>query len=169
MEVKVAIRARRSIRKFKRKELPPEALERILDAARLAPSGANRQPWELVVITDRPRLKGLVPICKDQAFIADCAAFIVGVDDPQQKWAKVDLSIALDHLSLMALEEGMGTCWIGAFDAERLAEYVGLPEGKVITVCMALGFPDETPPARSRKKAEELISWDRYGVRGRSP
>ena len=99
MDVKGAIKDRRSIRKFKRKELSNEVLDHLLEMARIAPSGANRQPWEMVVITDRQRLKGLVPICKEQAFVADCAAFIIGIDDPQQKWAKVDLAIALDHLT----------------------------------------------------------------------
>ncbi|MCX6650241.1 MAG: nitroreductase family protein [Methanomassiliicoccales archaeon] len=167
MEVKAAVKARRSIRKFKRKELSNDVLDHLLEMARAAPSGANRQAWELVVITNRPRLKGLVPICKEQAFIADCAAFIIGVDDPQQKWAKVDLAIALDHFSLAAVEEGMGTCWIGAYDPVKMAEYVGLPANRTVTVCMALGFPDESPAARSRKKAEDLINWDRYGVRER--
>lgn len=168
MEVRGAIKTRRSIRKFKRKELPREVLDHLLEMARAAPSGANRQPWEIVVITDRQRLKGLVPICRDQAFIADCSAFLVGIDDPQQKWAKVDLSIALDHLSLAAVEEGLGTCWIGAFDQAKMSEYVGAPPDRVVTVCMALGYPDETPPARGRKKFEELFSWDRFGVRERA-
>lgn len=143
-------------------------LDHLLDMARHAPSGANRQPWELVVITDRSRLKGLVPICKEQAFVADCSAFIVGVDDPQQKWCKVDLAIALDHLTLAAAEEGLGTCWIGAFDHQRMAEYIELPKDRTATVCMTLGYPDETPAARSRKKSEEMICWDRYGTRDRS-
>lgn len=167
MEVKGAIKDRRSIRKYKRKEMSNEVLDRLLGMARAAPSGANRQSWEIVVITDRQRLKGLVPICKEQAFIADCAAFIIGVDDPQQKWAKVDLAIALDHISLAVVEEGMGTCWIGAFDAAKMAEYVGLPADRTVTVCMALGFPDEFPGARSRKKTEDLVNWDRYGIRDR--
>ena len=167
MEVKGAIKARRSIRKFKYKELPANVLDHLLEMARLAPSGANRQPWEIIVITDRLRIKGLVPICKEQSFIADCAAFFVGVDDPQQKWARVDLTIALDHISLAAVEESMGTCWIGAFDHEMLAKYVDLPKGRTITACMALGFPCETPAARSRKNIEDLVSWDRYGVRER--
>lgn len=163
MDVKGAIRARRSVRKFKRKEMPAELLDHLLEMARTAPSGANRQPWQIVVITDRQRLKGLVPICKDQAFIGDCSAFLVGIDDPQQKWAKVDLTIALDHVTLAAVEEGLGTCWIGAFDQARMAEYIGLPSDRTVTVCLAIGYPDETPPARGRKKAEELFNWDRYG------
>ena len=167
MEVKGAIRSRRSIRKYKPQELPDDVLEHLLEMARAAPSGANRQSWEMVVITDRLRLRGLVPICKDQAFIGDCSAFLVGVDDPQQKWAKVDLIIAMDHLSLAAVEEGLGTCWIGAFDRERMAEQAGLPPEREVTVCMALGYPDETPPARGRKRMEELFHWERYGERDR--
>ena len=167
MDVTGAIKARRSIRKFKRKEIPSELLDHLLDMARTAPSGANRQPWELVIITDRQRLKDIVPVCKDQAFVGDCSAFLIGIDDPQQKWAKVDLAIALDHLSLAAVEEGLGTCWIGAFDQARMREYIGLPGDRTVTVCMALGYPDETPAARGRKKAEELFSWDRHGERDR--
>lgn len=167
MDVTGAIKARRSIRKFKRKEMPAELLDHVLEMARTAPSGANRQPWEMVVVTDRQRLKGLVPICKDQGFVGDCSAFLIGIDDPQQKWAKVDLTIAMDHITLAAMEEGLGTCWIGAFDQARMAEYVGLPADRTITVCLALGYPDETPAARGRKKAEELFSWDRYGSRER--
>jgi nitroreductase len=167
MEVKGAIKARRSIRKYKPKKLPNELLDYLLEMTRAAPSGSNRQPWELVVINDRARLKGLVPICKDQSFIGDCSAFLVGVDDPQQKWAKVDLAIALDHLSLAATEAGLGTCWIGAFDQRGMAEYVGLPSDRTVTVCMTLGYPDETPPALGRKRTEDLFYWDRYGVRDR--
>lgn len=163
MDVTGAIKARRSIRKFKRKEIPQELLDHVLEMARTAPSGANRQPWQMVVITDRQKLKDLVPICKDQAFVGDCSAFLVGIDDPQQKWAKVDLTIALDHITLAAVEEGLGSCWIGAFDQARMAEYVGLPADRTVTVCLALGYPDETPAARGRKKAEELFSWNRYG------
>ncbi len=167
MEVTSAIKARRSIRKFKRKEIPSELLDHVLEMARIAPSGANRQPWEVVVITDRQRLKDIVPICKDQAFVGDCSAFLIGIDDPQQKWAKVDLTIALDHITLVAVEEGLGTCWLGAFDQARMAEFIGLPADRAVTVCMALGYPDEAPAARGRKKADELFSWNRYGERDR--
>jgi nitroreductase len=163
MQVMEAIRKRRSIRQYIAKELPVEDLELLLEAARLAPSGANRQPWEMVVVTDPKRIRELVPLCKNQTFVEDCRLFLAGVDDPQQKWARVDLSIALDHLSLAAQELGLGSCWIGAFDQERLAEFLGVPKGKVVTVCMAVGYPQETPPARSRKPMEELFHYDRYG------
>jgi nitroreductase len=75
-----AIKNRRSIRKYASDDVPNEIILQLLEAARLAPSGANRQPWQLVIVTDQERKRGLVPICKDQKFIADCSAFIAGVD-----------------------------------------------------------------------------------------
>lgn len=103
-----AIRNRRSIRKYQAKEIPHDVLLQVLESARLAPSGANRQPFQLIVVTDKEKKKGLVPLCKNQHFVEEASVFIAGVDDPQQKWSRVDLSIALDHLSLAALEHGLG-------------------------------------------------------------
>jgi nitroreductase len=163
MDVMSAIQKRRSIRKYKNKEIPRDLLLEVLDAARLAPSGANRQPWQLIVVTDPEQRKALVPICKDQKFVADCSAFIIGVDDSTQKWARVDLAIAMEHIALAAVEKGLGTCWIGAFDGEKMATHIDLPKGLVITACMTLGYPDESPDARSRKSMNEVLHWQKFG------
>lgn len=157
------IENRRSIRKYQAKEIPQDVLLRVLEAARLAPSGANRQPFQLIVVTDPEKKKGLVPLCKNQQFVGEASVFIAGVDDPQQKWNRVDLSIAMDHITLAALEHGLGTCWVGAFDPEKLAAYLEVPKDKVITVCLALGYPNESPEARSRKAMDDLVFWDSYG------
>ena len=163
MDVMTAIKNRRSIRRYQAKQIPQDVLLQVLEAARLAPSGANRQPFQLIVVTDPEKKKGLVPLCKNQHFVEEAPVFIAGVDDPQQKWNKVDLSIALDELSLAASEKGLGTCWVGAFDPDKLAAYLGVPNDKVITVCMSLGYPDESPEARPRKAQNELIFWNSYG------
>jgi nitroreductase len=165
MEVSEAISKRRSIRKYKRKEMPREDVLKLLEAARTAPSGANRQPWEIVAITDPLRLKELVPVCKNQAFLADCSLFLVGLDDVEAKWARVDLAIALDHVTLLAEDMGLGSCWIGAFDADALGKFVSAPKNKMVTVCLAVGYPDEEPDARSRKPMEQLVSFGSYGKR----
>jgi nitroreductase len=165
MEVSEAISRRRSVRKYRHREMPREDIMKLLEAARSAPSGANRQPWEMVVITDPLRLKELVPLCKNQGFLADCALFIVGLDDVEAKWAKVDLAIALDHVTLRAEEMGLGTCWIGAFDPEALAKFVSAPNGRSVTVCLAVGYPDEEPNPRPRKPMDQLVSWGTYGKR----
>jgi nitroreductase len=158
-----AMRNRRSIRKYKKKRIPESDLTEVLEAARLAPSGANRQFWKMIVVQDAERKSGLVPLCKNQKFIEECSAFIAAVDDPSQKWYRVDVAIALDHLTLAAHAKGLGTCWIGAFDPEKVAEYLGVPKGKVVTVCMTLGYPDEAPEERTRKPTEELFYWEKYG------
>ena len=163
MEVSSAIQKRRSIRKYKADDISHELLLEILEGARQAPSGANRQTWQVIVVTDLDRRRGLVPICKDQKFIADGCAFIAGIDDPGQKWARVDLAIAMEHIALMAVEKGLGTCYVGAFDGERLAAYLSVPKPYVVTVCMVLGYPDEMPEARSRKPMNELVHWERFG------
>ena len=163
MNVMNAIKKRRSIRKYERKRIPEKDLMDILEVARLAPSGSNRQPWQMIVIQDEERKRGLVPMCKDQEFIADCSVLLVGVDDPEQKWQRVDLAIAFDHISLAAVEKGLGTCWVGAFDRVAVGKYLKVPEGKVVMACMTVGYPAEDPVPRHRKEMEELFHWEEFG------
>ncbi len=165
MDVITAIKNRRSIRKYKNKELSADLLAEILEAARLAPSGANKQSWHLVVVTDKDRRKALVPICKEQKFVGECSAFIAGVDESAQKWVRVDLAIAMEHIALAAVEKGLGTCWIGAFDQEKMNSFLGIAKGFNVTVGMALGYPDESPEARPRKELKELVHWNKFGER----
>lgn len=165
MDVTTAIRTRRSIRKYKRKDIPENVLKELLEAARTAPSAANRQAWELIVVKD-PALKAeLVPICKNQKFVEDCPVFLVALEDPEQKWSRVDVAIMMDHITLAAHEKGLGTCWIGAFDKEKVGELLGVPTTRTVTVCLTVGYPEESPEARPRKPLEELVHHDRYGVR----
>jgi nitroreductase len=158
-----AIKKRRSIRKYNKKPIPEKELMELLEVARLAPSGANRQPWEIILVRDEAGKKALVPLCKDQKFIADCSVLLVGVDNPEQKWQRVDLAIAFDHITLAAVERGLGTCWIGAFDREAVARYLKVPEGKVVTACLTLGYPAEEPEPRHRKEMDDLFHWEEYG------
>jgi nitroreductase len=165
MDVATAIRTRRSIRRYKKKNIPEGILKEVLEAARLAPSAANRQAWELIVVKD-PHLKAnLVPACKNQKFIEECPVFLVAVEDPAQKWSRVDVSIMLDHISLQAHEKGLGTCWIGAFDKDKVGVLLNVPGDRTVAACMTLGYPDEEPDARPRKPAEELLYAERYGSR----
>ncbi len=164
MDVTTAIRTRRSVRRYKRKDIPDNVLKEVLEAARLAPSAANRQAWELIVVKD-PVLKAeLVPLCKNQKFVEECSVFLVAVEDPQQKWSRVDVTIMMDHITLAAHEKGLGTCWIGAFDKEKVGEVLGVPGNRTVTVCLTLGYPDESPEARPRKSMDELVFENRYGA-----
>jgi nitroreductase len=165
MDVTTAIKGRRSIRKYKKKELPENTLKEVLEDARIAPSAANRQAWELVVVKDAKVKADLVPICKNQKFVEECSVFLAAIEDPEQKWSKVDVSIMMDHITLAAHEKGLGTCWIGAFDKEKVGALLGVPSNRSVAVCMTLGYPDESPEARPRKPLEELVHYNHYGVR----
>ena len=162
MDVEEAIRTRRSIRDWSGRPMDRATIEELLESARLAPSGMNGQQWELVVVTDRERLRQLVPVCNNQRHVGEAGAFLFIVTDPSAKWVHVDPAIALDHLTLRAREMGLGTCWIGAFDEARMREFLGIPEGKVTVIGMTLGHPGEEPAPRKRRDLEELVHWERY-------
>ncbi|MBS3782109.1 MAG: nitroreductase family protein [Candidatus Thermoplasmatota archaeon] len=160
MDVFEAVKERGSIRKYKGEPIEQEDMEKMVEAARLAPSAKNLQPWKLVVVQDPEVLKELVPICQGQRFVEGAGAFVIGMIDGS-KWSEVDLSIAMDHLSLEAVELGYGTCWIGAFDKEGLERKFGLSDGYEPLVCMTVGVPAEKPRPPTKKSVEELVEWVR--------
>ena len=165
MDVMTAIRGRKSIRKYRSKEIPAEVLKEVLEAARLAPSAGNRQAWELIIVTDPDTKEKLVPVCKNQHFVGECSAFLAAVEVPGQRWTVTDLTIMMDHITLSACEKGLGTCWIGAFDQDSIGQLLGVPQDRSIAVCLTLGYPDEEPVTRSRRSPRELFHWERYGQR----
>ncbi len=165
MEISEAIRLRRSVRDYLEKPVEREKLLRLLEAARLAPSARNRQPWELVVVTDRATRAKLVLACMLQRFVAKAPVFIAGVVEPGDRWAPIDLSIALQQLALQAVELGLGTCWIGAFSERLLKHLLGIPKNKRVVVCMTVGYPAKTYPPRPKKPLRDLVHLERYGRR----
>jgi len=163
MDVLSAIRARRSIRKYEKKPIPKEVLEDLLDSARLAPSANNLQRFHIVVVTDDRLKERLVHVCGGQDFIAECSAFLVGVTEPGAFYSCVDMTIALDHLSLRAIELGLGTCWIGDFEPEKVKGVLDIPGDRELPICMTLGYPAQVPPARRRKGLADVFHRDGWG------
>ncbi|MCU0852094.1 MAG: nitroreductase family protein [Thermoplasmata archaeon] len=163
MDVMAAIQARKSIRKYEDKPIPKELLDNLLESARLAPSANNAQKWSIIVITDKELLRKLVPASGNQRFVGECSAYLVGVAEPGAHYSAIDMTIALDHLTLYAVEKGLGTCWIGDFDEAMVKEILGIPKERAVPICLTLGFPAQAPPARRRKKLSELFHMDRWG------
>jgi nitroreductase len=163
MDVQDAIKARRSIRKYERKQIPDDVLSSLLEAARLAPSSNNKQRWSMVVVTDDATKHKLVAASGNQKFVGECSAYIVAVCDPGASYSAIDIAISLDHLSLRAVELGLGTCWIGFFEADKVRDVLGIPADRDIPVCMTLGYPSAVPSARNRKKPAELFHRERWG------
>ncbi|MBN2206907.1 MAG: nitroreductase family protein [Candidatus Aminicenantes bacterium] len=171
MDVLDAIRARRSVRRYKPTPIPEEALARILDAVRLAPSAKNLQPWRFILVRD-PALRARVAVaCVNQTFMAEAPVIIAACGLPEQAYGRmgrcmnswpVDVTIAFEHLVLQAQVEGLGTCWIGAFYEEEVKALLGVPAEARVLALTPLGYPAESPAARPRKPLAEIVSKDRF-------
>lgn len=114
------------------------------------------------MIKDKKTKEDLVSACKNQTFIKECGAFLIAVHNPEKKWSAEDCIIMMDHISLQATELGMGTCWIGAFEEDKVKAIAGIPLEMRIAICMTLGYPDESPFPRPRKSLEEFTHWENY-------
>jgi nitroreductase len=159
MDVFEVIEARRSIRKYKPEPIPDDKIGMILDAARLAPSAANRQPWRFVLVQNADRKKVLARAANDQTFLGDAAVIVVAVGDPEvsARWHEKDTMIALEHIVLAATALGYGTCWIGAFDEDAIKRLLKIPARMKIVALLPIGLPDEKPASRQRKEHSEIF------------
>lgn len=171
MKVLEVIQKRRSVRKYKEDPIPEKALMRVLEAARLAPSGKNFQPWKFIIVKDKALKEKLAQASAGQFFMAEAPIIIVGCGFPDNCYAhmgrymkswSVDVTIALEHLILQAQEEGLGTCWIGSFEEEEVKAILNIPENVKVLALTPLGYPDEIPRFRGRKSLDEIISYDRF-------
>jgi nitroreductase len=159
MDVLGAIKARRSVRKYKPEFISGKKLEVILEAARLAPSAGNRQPWHFVVVQEASRKKAIAEAANNQAFMSDAAAIIVAVSNPNvsPRWYEKDTMIALEHMVLAATSMGYGSCWIGAFDEDAVKNLLNIPARMKVTAILPIGVPDEKPIAKPRKDFSEIF------------
>jgi len=164
MDVKTAIQTRKSIRKYENRPIPKEVLEDLLESARIAPSADNAQGWYMIAVTDKITLRKLVPVSGHQKFVGECSLYLVGVTEPGVYYSAIDMTIALDHVSLRAVELGLGTCWIGDFESGKVKELLGIPADRDVPVCMSVGYPAETPGARKRKPLSQLFHKEKWGT-----
>ncbi len=169
MKVGEAIKERRSVRKYKDLLVHDSKLRRVLNAARLAPSAGNQQPWKFVVVRDQKRRKALAQAASGQAFVGEAPVVIVAVGlDPGRVMAcgvpnyAVDLAIAVDHMTLAATEEGLGTCWIGAFSQDEVKNIAGIPEKHKVVALLPLGYPADAPRPKIRKSLEETVCYETF-------
>ena len=171
MSVLDTIRKRRSVRKYKGDPVPEDVLARVLEAARLAPSAKNIQPWKFIVVRDRATKRKLAKASFEQYFMSDADVVIAACGFPEKAYPRqgrymnswpIDVAIAFEHLILQAAEEGLGTCWIGAFDEAEVKAVLGVPEEARVLALTPLGRPDESPRERGRKLLEEIVSYEKF-------
>lgn len=153
---------RKSIRKYKSDPILADDLNLILEAARRAPTGANRQNWRMIVVTDPDLKKKTAEACNRQMWMADAAIILCLVTTPGQ--GKVNGAIVLDHAILAAASLGYGTCWIGAYNADKVKEVLGIPEDHGVVNLTPLGVSADQPAARPRKAPAELFMKERFGT-----
>jgi len=163
------IEKRYSVRRYKPDPVEKEKLEKILNAARLAPTAANLQPFQLIVVETKGREEELKRIYRaDWFWKAPVVICICAV--PSQAWSRmdnknygdVDATIAMDHLILAATELGLGTCWIAAFDPTAAREVLGLPKGVEPIAFTPLGYPADRPSGKKRKPLTDLVRYGRW-------
>jgi len=165
------IENRESIRDYNPgKAVSNEVLNRILNAGRLAPSASNRQPWKFVMVSSPSKLVE-VRECYHREWFKQAPYILVVVGNKSESWVRkydsynsieVDLTIAMDHMILAAENEGVGTCWVIAYDYDILAKAIGLKENEVIYCITPLGYQNEgfkKKKNKKRKSLDEIVRW----------
>lgn len=176
-----SIKHRRSVRKFQEKPIEDEKLLEILEAARLAPSGNNKQPWVFIVIKNEENRKKVAQVTGEQLWIASAPLVIVAVADlsartdryegqyldeesPQfdLKRSIRDTAIAVEHILLEADNQGLGACWCGAFKQEGIRPVLNIPDDKFVLAVIPVGYPAEQPKARPRKDLKAILRYESW-------
>lgn len=175
------IEMRRSIRKYIDKEVEEEKLIQILNSARLAPSGNNTQPWHFIVIKSEKNRQKLAQASHNQKWMMSAPVFIVCVADissrikdtkeiyldentKEKELKKIirDTSISIEHMVLEAENLGLGTCWVAWFTQDEIRPILNIPSDKYVVSIITLGYKDENPKARPRKKLEEIVHYEQW-------
>jgi len=159
------ILSRRSIRRYENKDIPEEVLQQILETGRQAPSAANRQPIRFVIVKDHDILRNLCDNLINR-FVKYAPVAIVGCADIKSlltgKWAVVDTTIAMQNMVIAAWTLGIGSCWIGACNEEKVKELLKIPEEWKVVALVTLGYPAEQPKPRKKKPFEEMFSFNSF-------
>lgn len=175
MNIEEAIKTRISVRKYDSRLIHRNDIQSCLEAARLAPSACNGQPWEFIIV-DKPKLlselcdamlKGIYGL---NSFIRNAPALVVVVSDEKKWYVKVcdlvrdtkmyliDLGIACEHFVLRAVELGIGTCYLGWFNECKVKKLLEIPKAKRVHIIIAMGYPQDSdkPKEKSRKELSEI-------------
>ncbi len=170
MELSDIIKNRYSVRDYKAEKVERSLLMEILEAARMAPSAVNFQPWHFIVV-DEKELLAEVHNCYDRNWFKTAPVVIVACSYHTQSWkrsadgkdsADIDLAIAIDHITLKATELGLGTCWVCNFDVNRCIELLELPQNVEPVALIPLGYPNGKSPEKKRKPLDEIVHFNRF-------
>ncbi|MCD6593424.1 nitroreductase family protein [Candidatus Bathyarchaeota archaeon] len=173
MDVFEAIKTRRSIRAFTEEEVSDEEIEKILDAARWAPSAGNIQPWMFVIVRDPKRKRRLSEAALNQLFIEEAPVVIVVCAD-QERSGRVygrrgsdlyciqDTAAAIQNLLLAAHALGLGACWVGAFNEDAVRHVLNIPAGVRPVAIIPIGRPAVKPRAVFKRSLNEIVRYESF-------
>jgi nitroreductase len=172
MDISKAIKGRRSIRVFKRKDLPEKTIEKLIDAARYAPTAGNVQPWEFVIVETQRIKNKLAAAALDQRSIEEAPIVIIACADKKRAsmsyglrgktlYCIQDTAAAIQNILLTAYSLGLGTCWIGAFNEDGVTKALSIPKGIKPVAIIPVGYPDENPP-QSRRPLNQIIHYEEF-------
>ena len=169
MDVLDVIRERRSVRAYADKPVEREKVQRLLEAGRLAPSASNRQEWRFVVVTDPQRRRALAQAANRQQFVAKAPLVIAACAETDGHVMKcgqlcypIDVAIAIEHMTLQAVAEGLGTCWIGAFSEPEVKEILGIPETIRVVDLLTVGYAAKPSNPLSRLPLDTIVHWETW-------
>ena len=171
MTVSEAIKSRQSVRSYLDKPVQKDTLDELFEAARLAPSAGNRQEWRFVAVTDPEMRMKLARAAAGQAFVGEAACVIAACAETDghamrcgQLSYPIDVAIAIDHMTLRAVELGLGTCWIGAFSEDEVKKLLGIPEPVRVVELLTVGYPrDARVREKSRLEKEKIAFYGTWG------
>lgn len=175
------IEIRRSIRKYLNKPVEDVKIMQLIESARLAPSGSNTQPWRFIIVKSSWMKQKLAEVANDQKWMISAPVFIVCVADsssrmqtdaklkldensPQEAVKQIirDTSIAIEHMILEATSLGLGSCWVAWFTQSEIRPILSIPSDKYVVGIVTVGYADEKPTARPRKKIEEIVRYEHW-------
>jgi nitroreductase len=173
MELSEAIKGRRSIRAFKKQNVPEETVEKLIDAASWAPSAGNIQPWEFVIVRKPAIKKKLAQAALNQTLIEEAPVVIVVCANEKRSsmdyglrgktlYCIQDTAAATQNILLTAYSLGLGACWIGAFNEDEAKKAVNAPEGIRPVAIIPVGYANEVPSQRDRRPLSRIMHQESF-------
>ena len=169
MSVLEIIKGRFSVRHYESRKVSEDDLNTVIEAARCSQSAKNLQDWRFVVVTDAKRRAALAEAANHQKFVAQAPLVIAACAETDghlmrcgQPCYPIDVAIAIDHMTLQAVAEGLGTCWIGAFYEEPTKKILGIPDEIRVVELLTVGYPASPPGRLSRLPMEKIIHWETW-------
>ncbi|MGB9854019.1 MAG: nitroreductase family protein [Candidatus Bathyarchaeales archaeon] len=173
MDILEDIKRRRSIRSFKKIEVPNDVVEKLIDAARWAPSAGNIQPWEFIVVRNPETKAKLASAALRQTFVKEAPVVIVICADENRAlqgygfrgktlYCIQDTAAAAQNIHLAAHSLGLGTCWVGSFRENEVAEILKIPEGIKPVAIIPVGYPAESPEPPNRRSISRIVHYETF-------